>query len=237
MSSIIILVTGTMFVMWLGEKITDRGIGNGISLLIMIGIIAGLPQSLMQEFVSALGSAGGGLVMFLVEMLALLFVILVTILLVQGTRRIPVQYAKRVVGNKQYGGVRQFIPLKVNAAGVMPIIFAQAIMFVPITLVGFSENESLQGMAAVLTDFGGFWYNLMFFVMIVLFTYFYTAMTVNPNQMADDMKKNGGFIPGIKPGRATADYLDTSNVKNYIARIFIFRFSCNFASICNGRRN
>ena len=197
-----------MFVMWLGEKITDRGIGNGISLLIMIGIIAGLPQSLMQEFVSALGSAGGGLVIFLVEMLALLFVILITILLVQGTRRIPVQYAKRVVGNKQYGGVRQFIPLKVNAAGVMPIIFAQAIMFVPITLVGFSENESLQGVAAVLTDFGGFWYNFMFFVMIVIFTYFYTAMTVNPNQMADDMKKNGGFIPGIKPGRSTADYLD-----------------------------
>ncbi len=207
-SSIIILVTGTMFVMWMGEKITDRGIGNGISLLIMIGIIAGLPQSLMQEFVAALGSTGGGLVIFMVEMLALLIVIMVSILLVQGTRRIPVQYAKRVVGNKQYGGVRQFIPLKVNAAGVMPIIFAQAIMFVPITLVGFSDNESLQGVAAVLTDFGGFWYNLMFFVMIVLFTYFYTAITVNPNQMADDMKKNGGFIPGIKPGRATSDYLD-----------------------------
>ena len=208
LSSLVLLTTGSVFAMWLGEKITDKGIGNGISLLIMIGIIAGLPQSLMQEFVSALGSAGGGLVIFLVEMLALLFVILITILLVQGTRRIPVQYAKRVVGNKQYGGVRQFIPLKVNAAGVMPIIFAQAIMFVPITLVGFSENESLQGVAAVLTDFGGFWYNLMFFVMIVIFTYFYTAMTVNPNQMADDMKKNGGFIPGIKPGRSTADYLD-----------------------------
>ena len=208
LSSIIILVTGTMFVMWLGEKITDRGVGNGISLLIMIGIIASFPQSLMQEFVSALGSTGGGLVVFLVEMILLLFVILVTILLVQGTRRIPVQYAKRVVGNKQYGGVRQFIPLKVNAAGVMPIIFAQAIMFVPITLVGFSENESLQGLAAVLTDFQGFWYNVLFFFMIVAFTYFYTAMTVNPNQMADDMKKNGGFIPGIKPGRATADYLD-----------------------------
>jgi preprotein translocase subunit SecY len=194
--------------MWLGEKITDRGVGNGISLLIMIGIIASFPQSLMQEFVSALGSTGGGLVVFLVEMVLLLFVILVTILLVQGTRRIPVQYAKRVVGNKQYGGVRQFIPLKVNAAGVMPIIFAQAIMFVPITLVGFSENESLQGLAAVLTDFQGLWYNVLFFFMIVAFTYFYTAMTVNPNQMADDMKKNGGFIPGIKPGRATADYLD-----------------------------
>ena len=208
LSSIIILVTGTMFVMWLGEKITDRGVGNGISLLIMIGIIASFPQSLMQEFVSALGGTEGGLVVFLVEMLLLLFVILVTILLVQGTRRIPVQYAKRVVGNKQYGGVRQFIPLKVNAAGVMPIIFAQAIMFVPITLVGFSENESLQGLAAILTDFAGLWYNVLFFFMIVAFTYFYTAMTVNPNQMADDMKKNGGFIPGIKPGRATADYLD-----------------------------
>ena len=208
LSSIIILVTGTMFVMWLGEKITDRGVGNGISLLIMIGIIASFPQSLMQEFVSALGSTGGGLVIFLVEMMLLLFVILVTILLVQGTRRIPVQYAKRVVGNKQYGGVRQFIPLKVNAAGVMPIIFAQAIMFVPITLVGFSENESLQGLAAILTDFAGLWYNVLFFFMIVAFTYFYTAMTVNPNQMADDMKKNGGFIPGIRPGQPTQEYLN-----------------------------
>ena len=178
-SAVIILVTGTMFVMWLGEKITDRGIGNGISLLIMIGIIASLPQSLMQEFVQALSSTGGGLVMFMVEMLALLIVITVSILLVQGTRRIPVQYAKRIIGNKQYGGVRQFIPLKVNAAGVMPIIFAQAIMFVPITLVGFSESEGAQGIAAALSDFGGLWYNVLFFVMIVLFTYFYTAITVN----------------------------------------------------------
>ena len=208
LSSIIVLVTGTMFVMWLGEKITDRGIGNGISLLIMIGIIAYFPQSLMMELASGLEDQGGGLVLFLVEMLVLLLVIMVSILLVQGTRRIPVQYAKRVVGNKQYGGVRQFIPLKVNAAGVMPILFAQAIMFVPITLVGFSDSETLQGMAAVLTDFAGFWYNLMFFVMVVLFTYFYTAITVNPNQMADDMKRNGGFIPGVKPGRKTAEYLD-----------------------------
>jgi preprotein translocase subunit SecY len=197
-----------MFVMWLGEKITDRGIGNGISLLIMIGIIAYFPQSLMMELASGLEDQGGGLVLFLVEMLVLLLVIMVCILLVQGTRRIPVQYAKRVVGNKQYGGVRQFIPLKVNAAGVMPIIFAQAIMFVPITLVGFSDSETLQGLAAVLTDFAGFWYNFMFFIMVVLFTYFYTAITVNPNQMADDMKRNGGFIPGVKPGRKTAEYLD-----------------------------
>ncbi len=208
MSSIIVLVTGTMFVMWLGEKITDRGIGNGISLLIMIGIIAYLPQSLMMELASGLEDQGGGLVLFLVEMLVLLLVIMVSILLVQGTRRIPVQYAKRVVGNKQYGGVRQFIPLKVNAAGVMPIIFAQAIMFVPLTLVGFSDSETLQGFAATFTDFAGFWYNFTFFIMVVLFTYFYTAITVNPKQMADDMKRNGGFIPGVKPGRKTAEYLD-----------------------------
>lgn len=212
-SSIIILVTGTMFVMWLGEKITDRGIGNGISLIIMIGIIAALPGSLMAEFATALESQGGGLVMFLIEMVALLLVILVCILLVQGTRRIPVNFAKRVVGNKQYGGVRQYIPLKVNASGVMPIIFAQAIMFIPITLVGFSESETLQGFAAAFTDFAGFWYNFVFFFMVVVFTYFYTAITVNPKQMADDMKKNGGFIPGVKPGRKTADFLDDAMSK------------------------
>ena len=206
LSSIIILVTGTLFVMWLGEKITDNGIGNGISLLIMIGIIASLPMSLSQEFLQALEAQSGGLVVFLLEIVILVLVIALSILLVQGTRRIPVQYAKRVVGNKQYGGVRQFIPLKVNAAGVMPIIFAQAIMFIPVTLAGFSDN--LTGIANTLSDFTGFWYNLTFFVMIVLFTYFYTAITVNPKQMAEDMKKNGGFIPGIKPGKKTAEYLD-----------------------------
>ena len=204
--SIIILITGTLFVMWLGEKITDRGIGNGISLLIMIGIIALLPMSLVQEFTQSLDNQGG-LVKFVLEMVILVVVIGLSILLVQGTRRIPVQYAKRIVGNKQYGGVRQFIPLKVNAAGVMPIIFAQAIMFIPVTLAGFSDN--LTGIASTLSDFAGFWYNALFFVMIVLFTYFYTAITVNPKQMADDMKKNGGFIPGIKPGRKTAEYLDS----------------------------
>ena len=206
LSSMIILVTGTLFVMWLGEKITDNGIGNGISLLIMIGIIASLPMSLSQEFLQALEAQSGGLVVFLLEMVILILVIALSILLVQGTRRIPVQYAKRVVGNKQYGGVRQFIPLKVNAAGVMPIIFAQAIMFIPVTLAGFSDN--LTGIANTLSDFTGFWYNFTFFIMIVLFTYFYTAITVNPKQMAEDMKKNGGFIPGIKPGRKTAEYLD-----------------------------
>jgi preprotein translocase subunit SecY len=195
--------------MWLGEKITDKGIGNGISLIIMIGIIARLPFSLFGEFISRMEEQGGGLVIFIVELLILVGVVLLTILLVQGTRRIPVQYAKRVVGNRQYGGVRQYIPLKVNAAGVMPIIFAQAIMFLPLTLANYAQSESLSGFAATFTDINGFWYNFVFFAMIVIFTYFYTAITVNPNQMADDMKKNGGFIPGVKPGRRTAEFLDT----------------------------
>jgi preprotein translocase subunit SecY len=206
--SILILITGTMFVMWLGEKITDKGIGNGISLIIMIGIIADLPFAVAAEFFGRLEEAGGGLVVFLVELIVLLFIIIGTILLVQGVRRIPVQFAKKVVGSQQYGGVRQYIPLKVNAAGVMPIIFAQAIMFVPITLAGFAETEALSGFAAMFGDFTGFWYNFTFAVMIIVFTYFYTAVTVNPNQMAEDMKRNGGFVPGIKPGKATADFID-----------------------------
>jgi len=208
-SSIVILVSGTMFVMWLGEKITDKGIGNGISLIIMIGIIARLPFALFGEFVSRMEEKGGGLVIFVVELAALVIVILLCILLVQGTRKIPVQYAKRIVGNKQYGGVRQYIPLKVNAAGVMPIIFAQAIMFLPLTLAGFAKSESLSGIAATFTDINSFWYNFVYAILIILFTYFYTAITVNPNQMAEDMKKNGGFIPGIKPGRKTADFIDS----------------------------
>lgn len=207
-SSTIILIAGTLFVMWLGERITDKGIGNGISLIIMIGIIARLPFALFSEFFSRLEQKGGGLVLFLVEIVVLIFVILLTILLVQGTRKIPVQYAKRIVGNKQYGGVRQYIPLKVNAAGVMPIIFAQAIMFLPITLVGFANSESLSGFAAAFTNIHGLWYNVTFFILIIAFTYFYTAITVNPSQMAEDMKKNGGFIPGIKPGKKTAEYID-----------------------------
>jgi preprotein translocase subunit SecY len=207
-SSTIILIAGTLFVMWLGERITDKGIGNGISLIIMIGIIAQLPFALFAEFISRLEQQGGGLVFFLVEIVVLVFVILLTILLVQGTRKVPVQYAKRIVGNRQYGGVRQYIPLKVNAAGVMPIIFAQAIMFLPITLVGFTNSESLTGVASAFTDINGLWYNLTFFILIILFTYFYTAITINPNQMAEDMKKNGGFVPGVKPGKKTAEYLD-----------------------------
>jgi preprotein translocase subunit SecY len=207
-SSIILLTAGSMFIMWLGERITDKGIGNGISIIIMIGIIARLPFALFGELVSRMEQKGGGMVLFVVEIAFLVFIILVTILLVQGTRRIPVQYAKRIVGNKQYGGVRQYIPLKVNAAGVMPIIFAQAIMFLPLTLAGFANSETLSGFARVFTDFNSWPYNLTFFLLIIVFTYFYTAITVNPNQMAEDMKKNGGFIPGVKPGKRTAEFID-----------------------------
>ncbi len=207
-TSVIILVAGTLFVMWLGEKITDRGIGNGISLLIMIGIIANLPSALSSEFVSRLNE-GGGLVVFLLEMVALTLVVISTIMLVQGTRRIPVQFAKRIVGNKQYGGARQYIPLKVNASGVMPIIFAQAIMFIPATVAQFfPESAAWQGFGAAFTSFTSFSYNFTFAVLIILFTYFYTAIMVNPNQMAEDMKKNGGFIPGVKPGKKTAGFID-----------------------------
>lgn len=207
-TSILILTAGTLFVMWIGERITEKGIGNGISLIIMIGIIARLPQSLRDEFMSRLNE-GGGLVVFLVEMVALFLVVASVIMLVQGTRRIPVQFAKKIVGNKQYGGVRQYIPLKVNAAGVMPIIFAQAIMFIPATIAQFfPESEAWQGFAGAFTDFYSWGYNITFAVLIILFTYFYTAISVNPNQMAEDMKKNGGFVPGIKPGKKTAEFID-----------------------------
>ncbi len=205
--SIVILTAGSMFVLWLGERITDKGIGNGISLIIMIGIIARLPMAIVQEFGSRF--EGGGLVMFLLEFVILFVVFMASIALVQGTRRIPVQYAKRIVGNKQYGGVRQYIPLKVNAAGVMPIIFAQAIMMVPITIVGVANSENLRGVAAALSNMTGVWYNLTQFLLVVAFTYFYTAITINPTQMAEDMKKNGGFIPGVKPGKRTVEFLDT----------------------------
>ena len=175
----------------------------------MIGIIARLPQSLAQEFVSRLAEQGRGFIMLIVEMVVFLIVIASTILLVQGTRKVPVQYAKRIVGNRQYGGVRQYIPLKVNAAGVMPIIFAQAIMFIPASVAGLFSSETLGKMFANFSNYTGFWYNTVMFLMVIVFTYFYTAITINPNQMAEDMKKNGGFIPGIKPGKRTAEYIDT----------------------------
>ena len=208
-STLVVLTAGTVFVMWLGEKITDKGIGNGISLLIMVGIIARLPFSLAAEFTSRMSAGGnGGLVAFIFEIAALIAVIMLVILLVQGTRKIPVQYAKRIVGNKQYGGVRQYIPLKVNAAGVMPIIFAQALMFIPATVSQFFPDSAASQGAGMFTDHTSFWYNVIFGLLIVVFTYFYTALIVNPVQMADDMKRNGGFVPGIKPGKKTADFID-----------------------------
>lgn len=205
----IVLAAGSMFIMWLGERITDRGIGNGISFIILVGIIARLPQAFFYEFIRRLpGDQGseGGLVMFVVEIILLFAVTVGAVLLVQGTRKVPVQYAKRIVGNKQYGGARQYIPLKVNAAGVMPIIFAQAIMFIPLTISGFSSDT--EGFWGSFRDMDGWTYNIVYFILIVAFTYFYTAITVRPTQMAEDMKRNNGFIPGIKPGKKTAEYLD-----------------------------
>lgn len=203
-SATVILIAGTMFVMWLGEKITDKGIGNGVSLIIMIGIIARLPHALIAEVNTRMTESTGGLVMLVVEFVMLYVVFMGTISLVQAVRKIPVQYAKRIVGNKQYGGVRQYIPLKINAANVMPIIFAQALMFVPMLF-----GRIWPGFAATFSNYTGFWYNLVFGLLVVAFTYFYTAITVNPNMMADDMKRNGGFIPGIKPGKKTVEYIDT----------------------------
>ena len=208
-SSTILLCAGSMFVMWLGERITDRGIGNGISFIILIGIIARLPGALVQEFGSRLNDAGGGLIVFLLEIVILLLVFAFAIMLVQGTRRIPVQYAKRIQGNKQYGGVRQYIPLKVNAANVMPIIFAQAIMFIPVAFIGFRANSEPSAFMQAFMDNNSFWYNLVFALLIIAFTYFYTAIIINPVQMAENLKLNNGFIPGVKPGKKTAEYIDT----------------------------
>jgi preprotein translocase subunit SecY len=208
LSSVIILTAGTIFVMWLGERITEKGIGNGISLIIMIGIIARLPFALTSELTNCLNGQGG-LVKFLIEIVFLLLVIAVCILLVQGTRRIPVQYAKRIVGNKQYGGVRQYIPLKVNAAGVMPIIFAQAIMFLPLSFARYTGSGAMSTFVSHFSRFTSVWYNVTFAILIILFTYFYTAIIMNPTQMAEDMKKNGGFIPGVKPGKKTSEFIDT----------------------------
>ena len=209
-TSTLILAAGSMFVLWLGERITDKGIGNGVSFIIMVGIIARFPRSLMGEYMSRLNEAAGGLVMFLAEIVFLLLVIAASILLVQGVRKVPVQYAKRIVGNQQYGGVRQYIPLKVNAAGVMPIIFAQALMLIPTSLSGFFATDgNVSNFALAFMDVNGFWYNFVFFILIIAFTYFYTAVTMNPTQMAEHMKMNNGFIPGVKPGKKTAEYLDT----------------------------
>ncbi|MBQ2209674.1 MAG: preprotein translocase subunit SecY [Prevotella sp.] len=205
----IILAAGSMFILWLGERITDKGVGNGISLIIMIGIIARLPQAFFQEFTSRLQAiSGGGIIMFIAELLILYAVICAAILLTQGVRKVPVQYAKRLVGNKQYGGARQYIPLKLFAANVMPIIFAQALMFIPLAFVRY-QSENASWVVRSLLDNRSLLYNIIYVILIILFTYFYTAITMNPTQMAEDMKRNNGFIPGIKPGKDTADYIDT----------------------------
>ena len=202
----VILMGGSMFVMWLGERITDRGIGNGISLIIMIGIVARLPFALAAEISTKFTTTNGAALMLVVELVIWFFVIVAAIALVQAVRRVPVQYAKRVIGNRQYGGVRQYIPLKINAAGVMPIIFAQALMLFPLL---FSRWDATRGLAATLGNYTGFWYNFIFAIMVIIFTYFYTAVTVNPTMMAENMKQNGVFIPGVKPGKKTAEYLDS----------------------------
>ncbi len=207
-STVVVLTAGTVFCMWLGEKITDRGIGNGISILIMVGIIASLPFASIAEWGQRIEEPAG-ILYLIIELIILAAIVLAVVLLVQGVRRVPVQYAKRIIGNRQYGGVRQFIPLRVNAAGVMPIIFAQAIMFLPSFFAQFfPDSPFFQSMNSG-AFYDGFWYNFIFFIMVVVFTYFYTAITVNPQQMAEDMKRNGGFIPGVKPGKKTSDFLDT----------------------------
>jgi preprotein translocase subunit SecY len=210
--SIIVLVAGTIFAMWLGERITDKGIGNGISLLIMVGIIASLPQAFLQELASKIGE-GGGIVLFIIEIAVLYIVILLSVALVQAVRKIPVQYAKRTTGGRTFegGSARQYIPLKVNAAGVMPIIFAQAIMLIPVTVLSYSgiQDGTAGLIASAFSDIQGWAYNMTFAILIILFTYFYTAIQVNTNQMAEDLKRNGGFVPGIKPGKSTAEFLDT----------------------------
>ena len=205
----VILAAGSMFILWLGERITDKGIGNGISLIIMIGIIARLPQAFIQEVSSRFTAiSGGGLVMFIIEIAILYAVVCASLLLVQGVRKIPVQYAKRLVGNKQYGGARQYVPLKLFAANVMPIIFAQALMFIPLAIVQYSTDQT-GFVIRSLMDHRSLLYNIVFAALIIAFTYFYTAITLNPTQMAEDMKRNNGFIPGIKPGKDTANYIDT----------------------------
>lgn len=214
-SSVMILTTGTVFAMWLGEKITDKGIGNGISLLIMVGIIARLPQSIVQEFVSTISQNNGGPMLFIFEIIIWLLIIVASILLTMAVRKVPVQYARRTAGGEfeqdAMGGNRQFIPLKLNSAGVMPIIFAQAIMFIPAALAGlsmFSSSDNAQSVTAAFSDMFGLAYNIVFALLIVVFTYFYTAITVPTNKMADDLKRSGGFIPGIRPGEETSNFLD-----------------------------
>ena len=208
LSTTIILTAGTLFVMWLGEKITDKGLGNGTSLIIMVGILARLPQSALQEWAAKSNRGGGGLLLFLIEIAVMVAITMGLIVLVQGVRKVPVQYAKQIIGNKQFGGARQFLPLKVNGAGVMPIIFAQAIMFLP-TLFSYTSFESGQGIAKIFSDPRDAWHMVIYSVIVVAFTFLYTALIFNPKQIAEDLKRNNGFIPGVKPGQPTADYIGT----------------------------
>jgi preprotein translocase subunit SecY len=211
-SSVIILTTGTIFAMWLGEKITDKGIGNGISLLIMVGILARLPQAFIQEFSSRVSENNGGPMLIVLEVIIWLLIIIACILLTMAVRKIPVQYARRTTAGDfeqdAMGGNRQWIPLKLNASGVMPIIFAQAIMFIPAAVAGLSTSDAAQTITTSFQNIFGWQYNLVFALLIIIFTYFYTAITVPTNKMADDLKRSGGFIPGVKPGVETGDYLD-----------------------------
>ncbi|MHA4847107.1 preprotein translocase subunit SecY [Flavitalea antarctica] len=204
LSTTVILTAGTLFVMWLGEKITDKGLGNGASIIIMVGILARLPQSIWQEWQAQIPTGGLGLLLFVIEIAVLIGIIMGLIVLIQGVRKIPVQYAKQIVGSKQFVGARQFLPMKVNSSGVMPIIFAQAIMFLPTLLSNF---ETTQGLAKIFSDHSNFWYMLIYAVMVIGFTFLYTALIFNPKQIADDLKRNNGFIPGVKPGQPTADYI------------------------------
>jgi preprotein translocase subunit SecY len=205
-STVITLTAGTLFVMWLGERIQDKGLGNGTSIIIMVGILARLPQSIIQEFGAKGVSGGGGLLIFLIEIAILVTIIMGLIILVQGVRKIPVNYAKQIIGNKQFGGARQFLPVKVNSAGVMPIIFAQAIMFLP-TLASFTNLDSAQGIVKIFNDHSNVWYMVIYSVMVIGFTFLYTALIFNPKQIAEDLKRNNGFIPGVRPGQPTADYI------------------------------
>ena len=213
LTTVVVLTAGTLFVMWLGEKITDKGIGNGISILIMVGILARLPHSVLQEFDAKNLGGGGGLLIFLIELAVFVAIIVGLILLTQGVRKIPLNYARRIIGStnavKDAGGKRDFIPLKVNSAGVMPIIFAQAIMFIPATIAGFADSESAQGFVRAMSDYTSLWYNVVYAVLVIAFTYFYTALIFNPTEMADNLKRNNSFIPGVKPGEPTANYIAT----------------------------
>lgn len=214
LSTVVVLTAGTLFVMWMGERITEKGIGNGTSLIIMVGILARLPHSLGQEFDAKNLGGGGGLLIFLIEIAIFIAVIVGLILLTQGIRKIPLNYARRIIGSSNAarevtGGARDFIPLKVNSAGVMPIIFAQAIMFIPATIAGFTNNESAQGFVRAMSDHTSLWYNVIYAVLVIAFTYFYTALIFNPTEMADNLKRNNSFIPGVKPGEPTADYIAT----------------------------